>query len=113
MPAYALFDSIQEMYEPEDYITTRLVLTYNTYSKSLKTKYTRCIDYNDGLKHEEIEENEVANNENQFVAPSMKDILNQHIRAIEGEYRKLQLRDLTLQVRTRKGQYVAKSTTLK
>ena len=100
MPAYALFDSIQEMYELEDYITTRLVLTYNTYSKTLKTKYTRHIDYDDGLKDEEIEEGQEESNKNQYVAPSVKDILNRHIRTVQGEYRKLELRDLTLQVRT-------------
>ena len=111
MPTYALFDSIQEMYELEDYITTRLVLTYTTYSKSLKTKYIRHIDYDDGLKEEKLQENEEECSENQYVPPSTKDILSSHILTVEGEYRKLQLRDLTLQVRTRKGQKVSKDTT--
>ena len=110
MPAYAVFDSIQEMFELEDYITTRLVLTYNTYSKSLRTKYTRHIDYDDGMKMEEISEGEEESEENQYVEPSTKDILDRYIRTVDGTYRKLELKDLNLQVRTKKGQLVAKDT---
>ena len=95
MPAYAVFHSIQEMFELEDYITTRLVLTYTTYSKSLCTKYTRHIDYNDGMKVEEISEEDEESEENQYVQPSTKDILDRFIRTVDGTYRKLTLKDLT------------------
>ncbi len=53
---YALFaDAIGETYNLEDYITQRLVLTYVTYSRTLKTKYVKHIDaINDGAKDGEI-----------------------------------------------------------
>ena len=69
MPTYDVFDSIQEIFELEDYITTRPVLTYTIYSKILHIKYTRRINYDDGMKAEELKEQDIDSDENQYVEP--------------------------------------------
>ena len=97
MPAYALLDSIQECYNLNDYVRDRLVLTYNSWSRPLKTKYTIHIgSYED-------EEDEYYSEK-----PLLGDRM---IRTQHGEYRKLTLADLTLQVRTLKDDLVLKDTT--
>ena len=50
MPSYAIFDSIQEFYQLEDFTTDRLVLSYDNFSSTLKTKNRIHIDYTEGIR---------------------------------------------------------------
>ena len=100
-----LFESIQEYFNLDDYTCDRLVITYATYAKTLKTKYVKHIDMFDSETKGKGKTKRLVYNE--------RELLGDHrmIRTKDGVYRKLTLDDCKLEVQTLKGMLVEKDTT--